>query len=91
MALMSITITWDDSPTTKPQVERSPRARGTTTLPVVTRSARKATRICATDLGIGKAIAHRADRRASKAALQSGTYERYEANFTPLLTSWEVA
>jgi len=93
MALMSITITWDESPSTpEPQVERSARVRGTTTFPVVTRSARRATRLCGSDsLGIGKAIAHRSDRRAARAALQAGTYERYEANFTPLLTSWEVA
>lgn len=92
MAVVSITITWDESPNPKTQVERSTRVRGTTTFPVVTRSARRATRLCGSDsLAIGKAIAHRSDRRAAKAALRSGTYERYETNFTPILTAWEVA
>ena len=98
MALVSITITWGESPPTPDyindgSVERSARARSTTTLPVVTRSARRATRFVntSTSLSIDKAIAHRSDRRAARAALQSGTYERYETNFTPLLTAWEVA
>ncbi len=61
--------------------------------PLVTKDARRATRHVtgSTSLSEEKAQAHRADRRAAKAALRAGKYDRYLQHRTPTLTAWEVS